>query len=66
MWPDQVDGHLQGRHYRLSRGRAEEITEEVRGWPGLIRYADEFEVPAQIDEPILEVPFYTDELLDRL
>lgn len=66
MWPDQVDGHLQGRNYRLRRGRAEEIAEEVRGWPGLIKYADEFEVPAQIDEPIPEVPFYTDEPLDRL
>lgn len=56
---------MQGRHHRLSIGRAEVIAEEVRGWPGLIRYAGEFEVPAQVDGPIAEVPLYADGLLYR-
>lgn len=62
VWPDQVRGHLQGRHHGIGGKDAEAIADEVRQFPGLIRFPGEFEVPAGVDRPIPELPLYEDGL----
>ncbi|KAH7002695.1 hypothetical protein B0J12DRAFT_543672, partial [Macrophomina phaseolina] len=56
VWPDQVVGHLQGRHHGMPGKEAESIAEEVRVVPGLIKFPGEFEVPTGVDGPIPELP----------
>lgn len=66
VWPDQVQGHLQGRHHGIGGKDAEAIADEVRQFPGLIRFPGEFEVPAGVDRPIPELPVYADGLICKL
>lgn len=66
VWPDQVEGHLQGKHHRVGRKQAELIGNEVRDWHGLITSPSELEVPVQVGQPIAELPLHEDGLLCRL
>ncbi len=66
VWPDEIEGHLQGKHHKLKRKKAQEIADEVRSWPGLIPFASELEVPARIDRPIQQLPLYEDGWLCQL
>ena len=63
VWPDQVEGHLQGKHHRMGRKQAELVSSEVGGWYGLIMFPSELEVPAQVQQPITELPLFKDGLL---
>jgi superfamily II DNA helicase RecQ len=65
IWPDHIQGHLQGIH-KVSCKDAESAGKMVRSWPGLVRYPSELELPSGIVEPIRQVPLYRDGLLCRL
>lgn len=56
MWPDQVEGHLQGRHHRMRQKLVESIGSEVRVWHGVIAFPSELEVPARVQQPVAELP----------
>ena len=60
VWPDKIQGHLSGKHHGMPRKQAQEIAEEVRGWPWLIPSAIDFGTPAWIDQPIPQLPLYDD------
>src|SRR4051812_34506091 len=63
IWPDQIEGHLQGKHHKIDRQKAIIIAERVRQWPGLVRYSSEMEVPVRVERPIKQLPLYQDGLL---
>lgn len=63
VWPDQVEGHLQGKQHRMGRKQAELIGGEVRGRHGLIMFPSDLEVPARVEQPIAELPLFKDGLL---
>jgi hypothetical protein len=50
VWPDQIEGHLQGQH-KVSRKQAEIVGEQIRSWAGLVQYPSELEVPRPV--PVL-------------
>ncbi|KAH7000823.1 hypothetical protein B0J12DRAFT_692848 [Macrophomina phaseolina] len=62
VWPDQVEGHLRGKHHRMGQKQAECISDEIRGWHGLIVFPSELEVPDQVEQPITELPLFEDGL----
>jgi hypothetical protein len=66
VWPEEIKGHLHGKHHRLLRKAAEKIAEEIHGWPGLIPFASELEVPFRVDTPIPQLPLFEDGLKCRL
>jgi hypothetical protein len=66
IWPEQIGGHLHGKHHKLSQKKAQEIAEEVRGWPGLISFANELQIPVRVDQPIPQLPLYEDGLMCQL
>lgn len=66
VWPEEVRGHLQGKQHRISRKEADAVADEIEQWPGIIHYRGEFNVPSRIDEPIPELPLYTDGFQCRL
>lgn len=61
-----MQGHLQGRYYGIGGKDTEAIADEVRQFPGLIRFPGEFEVPAGVDRPIPELPVHADGLMCEL
>lgn len=63
VWPDQITSHLEGGHHRLGWKHAESAGDEVRGWNGLIAFLSKLEVPAQVQQPIPELPLFEDRLL---
>jgi superfamily II DNA helicase RecQ/uncharacterized C2H2 Zn-finger protein len=65
VWPDQIEGHLQ-RVHNMSRKPAEVVGEDVRRWPGLIRYPSKLEVPGSVIKPIPQLPVYLDGWLCQL
>jgi hypothetical protein len=65
VWPDQIEGHLQGQH-KVSYKKAEIVGEQVRNWAGLIQYPSELEVPGGVPRPALQLPIYSDGLLCQL
>jgi len=52
IWPDQIEGHLRGKHHKMPQKKAREIAEEVCGWPGLIPFTSELKVPVRIHQLI--------------
>src|SRR3954466_3403494 len=66
VWPEQIQGHLQGKQHNLERQNAVSIAERVREWPGLIRYPTELHVPDFVAQPISQLPLYQNGLLCRL
>ncbi|KAK3065108.1 hypothetical protein LTS18_010261 [Coniosporium uncinatum] len=60
VWPDQIAGHLQGKQHGLKRQRATETAREIEGWPGVIRYPSELQVPTTVEEPFCQLPLYPD------
>lgn len=60
VWPEQVEGHLQGKNHRLSYEDARPIGEYVRNWPSLIRYPGELTVPSYVNQPIHQLPLHQD------
>ena len=66
VWPDQIEGHLQSRNHKINRREAVVIAEDVRRWPGLIRYPSELTVPDFINQPISQLPLYDDGSICRL
>jgi superfamily II DNA helicase RecQ len=66
VWPEQIAGHLHGKHHKIPRNQANAIAEEVCNWFGLIPFASELEVPAMIDRPIPQLPLYEDGLMCQL
>jgi Orsellinic acid/F9775 biosynthesis cluster protein D len=66
VWPEQIAGHLHGKHHKIPRKRAQEIAEKVCSWPGLIPFASELEVPDMIDRPIPQLVLYEDGLMCQL
>jgi Orsellinic acid/F9775 biosynthesis cluster protein D len=63
VWPEQIAGHLHGKHHKIPRKQANKIAEEVCSWFGLIPFASELEVPNMIDQPIPQLPLYEDGLM---
>ena len=66
VWPDQIAGHLCGKHHKMKRSTADAIAETVQSWPGLMQYPGEFEVPTSVEQPIPQLPLYDDGLLCQL
>ena len=60
VWPDQVKGHLQGKQHRVPIVEASGISEKVQEWPGVTRFPSEFQMPTYVEEPVVEIPLYTD------
>ena len=58
VWPDQVEGHLQGGNHKLSRKEAVLVGDGIRSWPGLIQYPSELELPGRVNQPIDQLPLY--------
>jgi Orsellinic acid/F9775 biosynthesis cluster protein D len=66
VWPDQIEGHLQGKNHKVERKKAISIADRVREWPGLIMHPSEMQVPGHVDRPISQLPLYQDGLLCQL
>ena len=66
VWPNEIEGHLQGKQHKIERQKAIAIAERVRQWPGLVRYPSELQVPDFVNQPINQLPLYTDGLSCKL
>lgn len=52
--------------HKMPQKQAEKVAEGVRGWPALIQYSGELEMPTCRIQPIRELPIYPDGLLCQL
>lgn len=62
VWPNEVQGHLQGKQHRIAKKTARTIAEDAQSWIGVAQYSGELALPAYVHEPIPELPLYVDGL----
>jgi hypothetical protein len=65
VWPDQIEGHLQGQH-KVSRKQAELVGEQIRSWAGLLQYPSELAVPGSVPRPVPQLAVYADGMVCEL
>jgi len=66
VWPDQIEGHLTGKHHKMQRKNARSVAEEVRSWGSLVPFASELNIPEKVDRAIAQLPLYKDGLMCKL
>ena len=57
---------MQGKEHGLSQKEGQAVADQVERWAGICPFASELQVPAYINEPIAELPLYTDGLMCQL
>ena len=66
VWPQEIVGHLTGRHHQQSRKEAEAIADIVQSWHGVSPYPSQFQVPTCVTKPIPQLSVFDDGLQCQL
>lgn len=65
VWPNEIIYHVKSTAHGKKHAEAVQIQQMVQQWEDIALYAEDVEIPHQIDQAFPELPIYPDRLLCR-